>query len=64
MIYWRVYNKEEFYLLGMQWKIRGLQKACGLLQSHLEVELAAAQKDLNLPEHQVKTKCPTRWGSR
>jgi len=27
-------------------------------------ELAIAQKELNLPEHQLKTECPTRWGSR
>ncbi|XP_057208062.1 E3 SUMO-protein ligase ZBED1-like [Triplophysa rosa] len=27
-------------------------------------ELAVAQKELNLPEHQLKTECPTRWGSR
>ncbi|XP_051962423.1 E3 SUMO-protein ligase ZBED1-like [Xyrauchen texanus] len=27
-------------------------------------ELAIAQKELNLPEHQLKAECPTRWGSR
>lgn len=25
-------------------------------------ELAVAQKELNLPEHQLKTECPTRYG--
>ncbi|KAK1875931.1 Zinc finger BED domain containing protein 1 [Dissostichus eleginoides] len=27
-------------------------------------ELAVAQQQLNLPEHSLKTECPTRWGSR
>ncbi|KAM8723706.1 E3 SUMO-protein ligase ZBED1-like isoform 2-T2 [Acanthopagrus schlegelii] len=27
-------------------------------------ELARAQKELKLPEHGLKTECPTRWGSR
>uniref|UniRef100_A0A673CIH1 BED-type domain-containing protein n=1 Tax=Sphaeramia orbicularis TaxID=375764 RepID=A0A673CIH1_9TELE len=27
-------------------------------------DLAQAQKQLNLPEHSLKTECPTRWGSR
>lgn len=27
-------------------------------------ELAQAQKELKLPEHGLKTECPTRWGSR
>nr|XP_055053943.1 E3 SUMO-protein ligase ZBED1-like [Misgurnus anguillicaudatus] len=27
-------------------------------------DLAEAQKQLNLPEHSLKTECPTRWGSR
>ena len=27
-------------------------------------ELAQAQKELKLPEHALKTECPTRWGSR
>ncbi|KAI5627825.1 zinc finger BED domain-containing protein 1-like [Silurus asotus] len=27
-------------------------------------DLAVAQKELNLPEHQLKIECPTRWGSR
>ena len=27
-------------------------------------ELTDAQKRLNLPEHSLKTECPTRWGSR
>lgn len=27
-------------------------------------ELTEAQKKLNLPEHSLKTECPTRWGSR
>ena len=26
--------------------------------------LAIAQKEFKLPEHQLKTECPTRWGSR
>ncbi|KAK0152913.1 Zinc finger BED domain-containing protein 1 [Merluccius polli] len=26
--------------------------------------LAIVQKELKLPEHQLKTECPTRWGSR
>uniref|UniRef100_A0A9J7X243 HAT C-terminal dimerisation domain-containing protein n=1 Tax=Cyprinus carpio carpio TaxID=630221 RepID=A0A9J7X243_CYPCA len=26
--------------------------------------LAMVQKELKLPEHQLKTECPTRWGSR
>ncbi|KAJ8266447.1 hypothetical protein GJAV_G00130530 [Gymnothorax javanicus] len=27
-------------------------------------DLTTAQKELKLPEHQLKTECPTRWGSR
>ncbi|XP_051568269.1 zinc finger BED domain-containing protein 4-like isoform X2 [Myxocyprinus asiaticus] len=27
-------------------------------------ELSEAQKDLKLPEHKLKTECPTRWGSK
>ncbi|XP_058254633.1 E3 SUMO-protein ligase ZBED1-like [Hemibagrus wyckioides] len=27
-------------------------------------EFIAAQKELKLPEHSLKTECPTRWGSR
>ncbi|XP_061584717.1 E3 SUMO-protein ligase ZBED1-like [Cololabis saira] len=27
-------------------------------------DLAEAQKELKLPEHKLKTECPTRWGSR
>lgn len=27
-------------------------------------EFLAAQKELKLPEHSLKTECPTRWGSR
>ncbi|XP_057181274.1 E3 SUMO-protein ligase ZBED1-like [Triplophysa rosa] len=27
-------------------------------------EFSAAQKELKLPEHSLKTECPTRWGSR
>lgn len=27
-------------------------------------DLAEAQKQLKLPEHSLKTECPTRWGSR
>lgn len=27
-------------------------------------ELAEAQRELKLPEHALKTECPTRWGSR
>ncbi|RXN37036.1 zinc finger BED domain-containing 1-like protein [Labeo rohita] len=27
-------------------------------------QLAQAQKELKLPEHGLKTECPTRWGSR
>lgn len=27
-------------------------------------ELTKAQKNRNLPEHSLKTECPTRWGSR
>ncbi|KAJ8014356.1 hypothetical protein DPEC_G00039380 [Dallia pectoralis] len=42
----------------------GVCKKLGFLQLEKKRDLAKAQNQLDLPEHSLKTECPTRWGSR